>query len=1121
MKKTNILVPYSKRNKEGGKKMANKDAKNKKQKPPPPKNNLFRGLLFWIIAGIILIALAQFSSFEGKKEEIIYSRLLTEIKTGNIKGTLIVKENNISGLLKDGTKFSTYAPDDPEIFNILREYNIDFKAEPSSSIWMNILVSTVPILLIFLLIWFLIFRQMSSEGSRVMAFTKSRPLLPDQKNRITFDDVAGCKEAKEELQEIIQFLKEPKRFQKLGGKIPKGVLLIGPPGTGKTLLARAVAGEARSPFLSMSGSDFVEMFVGVGASISGDEKVLIKENNQVRLLPISEVIDKHYKEGAEGYPVKVSGLETLGFYKEETNFRGFKNNSGRFYFGGSKWSTVSEVYRHRVEEIYEVHHLGGVIKTTGDHSVFIREKNRIVSKPVREISEGDILVNLPFKVRSSFIPGYGTTHKIKAHRFQKCETGKITVWEEDENVKENYQFALENPDNMSQHSLAKMAGVSQTTVSNWQSKIYSPSALSLKLNTSRTKIPQKVDITPALLLLLGHYTAEGRTTSYYTQFVFGAHEKRLHDTSITLMRDIFNLEPHLEYTEDNALRITWHSKTLSDFFERTCGNGSHNKHIPEFLWELPKEYFLSYLEGFSKGDGYVSGEGHLIISTVSRQLATEVAWLSAMHGIGASLFKKTNKADRVIKNRPLPESVYWTIKIAKTSYPFDEPARFPSQIKKPVVKKIVRKPYDGYVYDFCGCDNEGFFAGDRPVLVHNSRVRDLFKQALRLSPCIVFIDELDAVGRQRFAGLGGGHDEREQTLNQLLVQMDGFQTETGVIVMAATNRPDVLDPALTRPGRFDRTIVVTLPDIKAREEILNLHMRKKPMADSVDIKVLARATAGLSGANLENLANEAALLAARKGKDKIEMTDLEEAKDKVLMGVERRSLVISEGEKRIIAYHEAGHTLVQKQLPEVYPVHKVTIIPRGQALGITHILPEEDSFIESDTYYRNSICTLMAGRSAEKLVFDKVFTGAENDLKVATEIARKMVCEWGMSKNLGPVSYHHNEAVFLGRDIVQQKEYSEETSREIDSEIRRILEEAEKNAMEILKQHRDKLDKLATELLKRETLNSEEIDEVLGLKPSGETSKPLETVDKASHLPLFPEVKEEENKGEKETNGPE
>jgi cell division protease FtsH len=653
--------------------MANKDTKNKKQKAPPPKNNLFRGLLFWIIAGIILIALAQFSDFEGKKQEIIYSRLLTEIKTGNISETLIVKENNISGTLKDGTRFSTYAPEDPELFNILREYKVDFKAEPSSNIWINILVSTIPILLIFLLIWFLIFRQMSSEGSKVMAFTKSRPILPDQKNRVTFDDVAGCKEAKEELQEIIQFLKEPKRFQKLGGKIPKGVLLIGPPGTGKTLLARAVAGEAKAPFLSMSGSDFVEMFVGVGAS----------------------------------------------------------------------------------------------------------------------------------------------------------------------------------------------------------------------------------------------------------------------------------------------------------------------------------------------------------------------------------------------------------------------------------------------------------------------RVRDLFKQALRLSPCIVFIDELDAVGRQRFAGLGGGHDEREQTLNQLLVQMDGFQTETGVIVMAATNRPDVLDPALTRPGRFDRTIVVTLPDIKAREEILAVHMRKKPLADSVDIKVLARATAGLSGANLENLVNEAALLAARQGKDKIEMVDFEEAKDKVLMGVERKSMVISEEEKKIIAYHEAGHTLVQKQLPEVYPVHKVTIIPRGQALGITHVLPEEDSFIESDTYYRNSICALMAGRGAEKLIFNKTFTGAENDLKVATEIARRMVCEWGMGENMGPVSYHHNESVFLGRDLVQQREYSEETSREIDSEVRRILEEAEKNAMEILKRQRDKLDKLSAELLKRETLNSEEIDEILGLKSPAPPSLWEASSTSATQPPISPEERGTEGEakiqaeGEKKTNGPE
>ncbi len=1063
-----------------------KEEKQEKQQPQRNPSPL-KWLLFWVIAGVILVSLARLSDFEGKRQDLIYSRLLTEIREGNISGTLIVKENNISGTLKDGTRFSTYRPDDPELFNILREYNVEFKAEASSSIWLNIIVSTIPILLIFLLIWFLVFRQMSSEGSRVMAFTKSRPVIPDQKNRVTFDDVAGCKEAKEELQEIIQFLKEPKRFQKLGGKIPKGVLLIGPPGTGKTLLAKAVAGEAKAPFLSMSGSDFVEMFVGVGASISGDETVLIRENNQINLLPISEVIDKYYKDGTDGYPVKVSNLETLGFSKERTNFRGFKKNVEKFYFGSSQWSRVSEVYRHKVEEIYEIHYLGGKIRTTGDHSVFVREKNHIVSKPVRDIKEGEVLVSLPFKVRSSFIPGRGTTHKIKSHDFKESGFKKITLWEENKDIKENYQSAIQNREHLPQRSLAKMSGVSQSTISNWQRNIYSPSALSLKLNKSRTKVPREIEITPALLLLLGYYTAEGRTTSYYTQFIFGSHEEKLHNDSITLTRDIFNLEPHLEYTQDNSLRITWHSKTLSDFFEKTCGNGSHNKHIPEFLWTLPKEYFLSYLEGFAKGDGYISKEGHLLISTVSRQLAREIAWLSSMHGIGVSLCKKKNKTGRIIKNKPLPEGIYWTMKIAKTSYPFDKPAKSPSQIKKPVVKKIVRKDYDGYVYDFCGCDNEGFFAGDKPVLVHNSRVRDLFKQALRLSPCIIFIDELDAVGRQRFAGLGGGHDEREQTLNQLLVQMDGFQTETGVIVMAATNRPDVLDPALTRPGRFDRTVVVTLPDIKAREEILTVHVRKKPLAESVDIKVLARATAGLSGANLENLANEAALLAARTGKNRIEMSDFEEAKDKVLMGVERKSLVISEDEKKIIAYHEAGHTLVQKQLPEVYPVHKVTIIPRGQALGITHILPEEDSFIESDTYYKNSICALMAGRNAEKLVFNKVFTGAENDLKVATEIARRMVCEWGMG-NLGPVSYHHNEAVFLGRDLVQQREYSEETSREIDSEMRRILEEAENRAMDILKGQRDKLEALAAELLKRETLNSDEIDAILGLKPKGDNN---------------------------------
>jgi len=368
------------------------------------------------------------------------------------------------------------------------------------------------------------------------------------------------------------------------------------------------------------------------------------------------------------------------------------------------------------------------------------------------------------------------------------------------------------------------------------------------------------------------------------------------------------------------------------------------------------------------------------------------------------------------------------------------------------------------------------------VGVGAARVRDLFKQAKKLAPCIVFIDEIDAVGRQRFAGLGGGHDEREQTLNQLLVEMDGFQTDEHIIVMAATNRPDVLDPALTRPGRFDRTVVVDMPDIRARELILKVHTKNKPLDENVDLKILARATSGLSGADLANIVNESALIAAKKGKDKIDMSDFEEAKDKVLMGAERKNLVISDEERRVIAYHESGHTLVQKSLPEVYPVHKVTIIPRGRALGLTHILPEQDKFIQSDTYYKNSLAALLAGRAAEKLIFGKMFTGSENDLKVATEIARRMVCEWGMSEKLGPVIFRHNENVFLGRDLVQMREHSEVTTREIDEEIKRILEEAEKKAVEILTKNIDKLHKLANTLLEKETLKSEEIDELLGIK---------------------------------------
>ncbi len=378
-------------------------------------------------------------------------------------------------------------------------------------------------------------------------------------------------------------------------------------------------------------------------------------------------------------------------------------------------------------------------------------------------------------------------------------------------------------------------------------------------------------------------------------------------------------------------------------------------------------------------------------------------------------------------------------------------------------------------FSISGSDFVEMFVG-----VGASRVRDLFEQGKKHAPCIIFIDEIDAVGRHRGAGLGGGHDEREQTLNQLLVEMDGFESNEGVILIAATNRPDVLDPALLRPGRFDRRVVVSAPDVRGREEILKVHTRKTPMSPKVELMVIARGTPGFSGADLENLVNEAALLAARADKKVLEMEDFEQAKDKVLMGVERKSMVLTETEKRTTAYHEAGHTLVGKFLPGTDPIHKVTIIPRGMALGVTQTLPMEDRVSLTKDRAENSIAFLMGGRLAEELVLNQKTTGAGNDIERATELARRMVCEWGMSDVLGPLSFgQKEEAIFLGREISQHRDYSEQTAQTIDREVRDIVERNYQRAREILTQKLEILHNLAKALLEYETIDGEEVDRIV------------------------------------------
>ena len=382
-------------------------------------------------------------------------------------------------------------------------------------------------------------------------------------------------------------------------------------------------------------------------------------------------------------------------------------------------------------------------------------------------------------------------------------------------------------------------------------------------------------------------------------------------------------------------------------------------------------------------------------------------------------------------------------------------------------------------FSISGSDFVEMFVG-----VGASRVRDLFEQGKKHAPCIIFIDEIDAVGRHRGAGLGGGHDEREQTLNQLLVEMDGFESNEGVILIAATNRPDVLDPALLRPGRFDRRVVVSAPDVKGRDAILKVHTRKTPLSTDVDLQVIARGTPGFSGADLENLVNEAALLAARVNKKFLEMADFEHAKDKVLMGVERKSMVLSENEKRTTAYHEAGHTLVGKFMPGTDPIHKVTIIPRGMALGVTQTLPNEDRVNLSREKAENNIAFLMGGRVAEELVLKQKTTGAGNDIERATELARRMVCEWGMSDVLGPVTFgKKEEAIFLGREIAQHRDYSEQTAQTIDREVRDIVERNYRRAKEILNSKIQILHDLAKALLEYETLDGAEVERIVsGLK---------------------------------------
>jgi len=792
------------------------------------KNFIFILLIFLIVSSVF--ALFNWSSKEEKN--ISLTQLVREVNQEKIK-EITVSGQKLSILYQNGERAKSRKEPEIDLHKVLANWGasedklnrINIKNEPEKqgvgSWLMPLLIFGILPLVIFAIFFWMIFRQAKSGAAQAFSFTKARARLfganGKVKEKVTFKDVAGLKEAKEELKEIIDFLRSPKKYLQMGARIPRGVLLIGPPGTGKTLLARAVASQAGVPFFSISGSEFIEMFVGVGsarvrdlfstakkhqpsiifideldaigrvrgagiggghdereqtlnqilvemdgfekeattlifaASIAGDTPVLIKQNNECKLLPISQVIDPYYKNGEERIEKFVDGLEVLGFEKKTVRSHASKTDT---YFQNSAFKKVRSVYRHKANEIYLVKYDGGEIKTTGSHSLFIKDFHGIRKKLVSEMKPGDVLVDLP--------PEEATTWRLE---FAKTQNS---------------------------------------------------------LNVSDTK-------------------------------------------------------------------------------------------------------------------------------------ATDSA-------------------------------------------------------KKAIIREIKRISYDGYVYDFCGCENEAFFAGEKPVLASN------------------------------------------------------------------TNRPDVLDPALLRPGRFDRRVILDLPDIGDREAILKIHCRNKPLSIDVNLREVAERTPGFSGADLANLANEAAILTAKRDKRQICQEELLESIEKVLLGPERKSHILSKKEKEITAYHETGHALVSSFLPGTEPIRKVSIIARGMAAGYTLKMPSEEKKMKTKKEFLAEIATLLGGYCAEKIKFGEITTGASDDLKKATELARKLVKEYGMS-SLGPISFgEKEELIFLGKEISEERNYSEEVAAEIDKEIKKFIKNGEQTALKILSKRKEMLDKMARVLIEKETIEREEFE---------------------------------------------
>jgi ATP-dependent metalloprotease FtsH len=1113
--------------------------------PPAPPARPFRTLAFWVL--VVLLSLVAYRMYQGNfmtapRVEISYTRFIHEVDRGNI-ASLQILERTVSGELRAETALRVAGHDvrvkgfktnilgnGSELPDRVWKANpgIDIEVKSAGTNWVSIMFTMLPFLLL-LPLWFLFWRNMQSGGSAALKFGKTKAkVLIETTPKVTFKDVAGCDEAKQELHEIIEFLKEPQKFQRLGGRIPKGALLLGPPGSGKTLLAKAVAGEAGVPFFSMSGSDFVEMFVGVGASrvrdlfeqakrnapcLTGDAMVTLAGGRQISI--------------AEMYEKDMIGARVLCMNDEDLRLHD---------------ATVIGITKKPTHEIFEITTATSTIKATGNH-LFPVMRDGLKWVRADELSTDD------FVAAPRWVPT-----DSEPRRFLEFVDPKETFVEvvDDDGRRERILLADAPAGVWGKYSRAS------TGHGGWAS-------------STLERVPFIVN--EDLAYLCGLITSDGVWGEMGDrQIQFVNTELALHDRVQSV------LESQVGYTPRRHLNVKHFEtilpqgktpKTLRDCYTTYINNRllcDALRRLNAEVLELPSRLITAWVRGVFDGDGYVrttasapqvvisawepaanqrirdallrigivtgrspaareGRDGNIVITGTEhiRRFADRVgsdhpvkngklealrvnlrgrSSASRLDSIpAASLIRAARRSlqmgqrgfrrgnyvsqferGEVTPSRQTLTSVVDEMNAWREAHELPVTPEFgaleslaESAVHWTRIQSVERTASSEFVYDLC-LDRYHNFVANR-LFTHN---------------CIVFVDEIDAVGRHRGAGLGGGHDEREQTLNQLLVEMDGFESNEGVIMIAATNRPDVLDPALLRPGRFDRQIVVDWPDVRGREGIFRVHTRNIPLDEDVNLQQLARGTPGLAGADIANMVNEAALLAARRNRKKVVMQDFEDAKDKVMLGMERRSLVMTEEERKSTAFHEAGHALVAWLTPGSEPVDKVTIIPRGRALGITSYLPREERHSRSKEDLERWLCGAMGGRAAEQLVFGHLTTGAASDLENSTALARRMVCELGMSDNLGPLTFgKKEEMVFLGREISSHKDYSESTAVLIDQEVRSIIERAYSKAESLLRENMDKLTLLANTLLEREVLDGDEMDRVL----RGETLPPIKPVE--------------------------